>query len=385
MAINTIDGIVAAISAGQTYKYCYNKQTTNATAFTAGRWYNLATLPGSPAADTFPGTTMIAVSCVGGNAAVMTNASGNWTVAVDGSNHVTVDTITSHNFSPGQILTMNASWSTNTFMQGITPTITSCPTTHTFLFTKTQATQIATTEAGTAANMTPTNMTGCMPTGGVVNAAGYTKYLTGIEVSTAIGTGVPSWLMLVDMLMYYPAIPLNTASAQTLLGATTLPRYTSGNGVMMFLELATAAGVAQNLTMSYYNSAGSPVVHTLPGTVALTAATIPAHLIHSGVAVNNFGPFLPLAAGDTGVTTATYASGFTLAGTGTGTANLVLCKPLAQIPLTTLGVASGRDLVFNMPSMPIVYDGACLSFLVFAGAATAQYTNFQATLDFVWG
>ena len=384
MAINTIDGIVAAISAGQTYKYLYNKQTTNATAFTAGRWYNLATLPGSPAADTFPGTALTATSCVGTNAVVMANGSGNWTAAVDGSNHVTIDTISAHNLAPGQVFATNSSWSTNTWMQSLSAqVITATPTTHTFTFNKTQATQVATTEAGTSANITPTNMTGCMPTGGVVNAAGNTKYLVGIEASTAIATGVPSWLLLVDMLMYYPAIPLTTSSPQSLLGATTLPRYASGNGVMMFLELATTAGVAYNLSMSYYNT--TPVVHTLPGTVALTAATIPAHLIHSGVAVNNFGPFLPLATGDTGVTTATYASGFTLSGTGTGTANLVLCKPLAQIPITTLGVASGRDLVFNMPSMPIIYDGACLSFLVFSGANTVQYTNFQCALDFVWG
>ena len=383
MAITTINGIVAALSAGQSYKYCYSKQTTNASALTVGRWYNLATLPGSPAADTFPGTTLTAVSCVGGNGVVLTNTGTNWTVAV-ATNVVTVDTITAHNFVINQVVTTNAAgnWLVNSFMGGLTFAILTTPTTHTFTFAKTQGNQGAITETTAAANMTPTNMIGCLPTGGAVQAAGYTKYLTGIEASTAIATGVPVWLLLVDMLMYYPAIPVTTASLQTFVGSTTLPRYTSGNGVMMFLELATGTGDAANLSITYNNSALVPVSHTLPGTVALTASTIPAHILHSGVAVNNFGPFIPLATGDTGVTTATS---LTLSGTGTGTANLVLCKPLAQIPLTTLGIASGRDLVFNMPNMPIIYDGACLSFLLFAGGATVQYTNFQATLDFVWG
>ena len=485
MAITTVDGIINAISAGQSYKFVYNKQTQNSgAAYTVARWYDLAMWPGTPQADTFPSLNgaLTAVSCIGNSASVLTNTAanwtvavatnvvtvdtisahgyaanqvvttnpstsawtvntfmrgitftiasitsshaftfaltqgnqgattetatpssmtsgigltntgGNWTVAVSGSNVVTVDTISAHNFVAGQVVTTNSgagAWTTNTFMQTLSFTITSTPTTHTFTFAKTQAGQVATAEGGVSSGLAPTPpMYGNMPTGGPVNAAGYTKYLTGIEVSTGISTGVPCWLMLVDMLMYYPAISLNTTGAQSLLGSATLPRYTNGNGVQMFLELATGTGPssASTLTLSYYNSASPAVQHSVPATPALVNSTIATHIISSGTAINNFGPFLPLAAGDTGVTTATGTNNFQVSVSGsTTTANLILCRPIAQIPLTTQYLASSRDLVFNMPSMPVINDGACLSFLLFAGGAVANLTNFQATLDFVWG
>ena len=68
-----------------------------------------------------------------------------------------------------------------------------------------------------------------------------------------------------------------------------------------------------------------------------------------------------------------------------GTAALVLCKPLAQVPITTVSVASGRDLLFNMPSLPQIQDGACLAYLLYAGGAVGASTNFYANHQFVWG
>ena len=228
---------------------------------------------------------------------------------------------------------------------------------------------------------------GWMPTGGAAGSVSPSiKNLTGIECVTGSSTGVPSWLLLVDMLMVYPAIPL-TSSPTTLTQSATLPRYTNGQGVMMFLELASGTGVANTLSLTYYNSAGSPALHTTPGTINLNTATafIPL-IVNSGTSSNNFGPFIPLAAGDSGVTSVTTV---TLGGTGAGTANLILCKPLVQIPLTQQYYPSGRDYVFNMPSMPVITEagaaGAYLAFLLYAGAAVATNSQFYATMDYVWG
>jgi len=297
MAINTINQMVAAISAGQQYKYMWNKQTGPTTAYVAGRWYATETLAGSPPAETFAGSSA------------------------------------------------STAWPLDSSRVGWMPT------------------------GGTAGSVTPS-----------------VKNLTSIECVTSTATGVPSWLMLVDLLMVYPSIPL-TASPTALTNVATLPRYTSGAGVMMFMELATSTGVAANLTLTYYNSAGVPVSHTTPGTIALNTATAVIPLIvHSGTSANNFGPFIPLAAGDSGVTSVTNVA---LSGTGAGTAHLFLCKPLVQIPLTQQYYPSGRDYVFNMPNLPVITEaaaaGAYLSFLLYAGAAVAQNAQFAAGLDYVWG
>jgi hypothetical protein len=209
-----------------------------------------------------------------------------------------------------------------------------------------------------------------------------TKHLLNGSAITGVATGVPSQLMLVDMQGYWPGINMNVSTSQTLLGTPTI-RYTNGVGLRAYLvATATTGATAHNLTMSYTdqdNNAGN----TMPVTVSCTASAITPHIVHSGTAANNYGPFLPLASGDYGIRN--IASVQLSAASGAGTAALVLARPLITIPLTTLSVASERDFLNQLPSLPRVFDGACLTWLYFAGAATAASTNFYGSLEFGWG
>jgi len=226
---------------------------------------------------------------------------------------------------------------------------------------------------------------GCMPTGGSVEPT-YNKYLTCIEALTSSASGW-GWLLLVDMLMYYPGINMDSNLQQFLTTNVALPRYTNGNGVMMFLEATGTTGPVGTYLHPYgftYTSSYGTAGRVLPGTVACTSSSIPTQIIHSGVAANNVGPFLPLSGADQGVQS--VQSFQITAATGTAaTAVLVLCKPLVQIPISTANVPSGRDFIFSMPSLPRIYDGAYLSFLYIPGSNTAASSDFSATLDFVWG
>ena len=51
---------------------------------------------------------------------------------------------------------------------------------------------------------------------------------------------------------------------------------------------------------------------------------------------------------------------------------------------TTLGVTAERDLVNQFASMPKVYDGACLAWLMLAGAATPVASPISGHLEFGW-
>lgn len=213
------------------------------------------------------------------------------------------------------------------------------------------------------------------------NVSADTKHALNVGAVTAVATGVPSQLMLVDLQGYWPGINNNTTSAQTLTGTPTL-RYTNGVGCRLYwVQTATAGGTAQNIACSYSNTVPT-AGRTLPVTVAMTASAITPHISHSGLAANNYGPFLPLASGDTGVSTVATVT-FSAANTGTGA--LCLARPLLTIPLTTAAVAVERDLVNQLPSMPRVIDGACLVWLYFAGAATAASTNFHGHVELGWG
>lgn len=244
-------------------------------------------------------------------------------------------------------------------------------------------TPVANAWTGTAlAAQVPTEATGFgLYHGG--NVSTDTKHIINVSAYSAVATAVPGVLMLVDVCLYYPGINMNLATAQTLTNSTTLTRYTDGAGLRAYLVDVTASGAtAHNVALSYTNQANTSG-RALPVTVSCTASATPGHIVHSGTAANNYGPFLPLASGDTGIRS---VQTITLSAASlAGTAALVLCRPLATIPITTAAVAAERDLMNQLPSLPRVYDGACLTWLYFAGAATAASTNFFGSVDFAWG
>jgi hypothetical protein len=218
-----------------------------------------------------------------------------------------------------------------------------------------------------------------LPHGGNVSAD--TKHVLNVQAVTAVATGVPAQLMLVDLQGYWPGITNNSAVAQTLTGTPTL-RYANGVGCRLYwVQTATAGATAQNIAVSYSNTTPTSG-RTLPVTVAMTASAIVTHISHSGTAANNYGPFLPLANGDTGVSTVASVT-FSAANTGTGA--LCLARPLLTLPLTTVSVSAERDLLNQLPSLPRVMDGACLLWLYFAGAATGTTTNFYGAVELGWG
>jgi len=294
MSIQSIDNLVAAIAAGQTTRYDWNK-ITGASAYTAGRWYDMSQLAGSPVATTYPGTAKQWVTC--------TETTG------DG-----------------------------------------------------------------------TNIFG-MPHGGNVSTA--IKHLLNMAAWSTTATGVPATLQLVDVQGYYPGIDMNVATAQTLSGTPSL-RYANGAGLRAFLTArATTGATAHSLSYSYTNQAGT-AGRANPVTVACTASAITPHIVHSGTAANNYGPFLPMASGDTGIQKVDSVQLSAASGTAS-TAALVICKPLAQISLSVVGLMTEKDLLNQIPSMPIIKDGACLAWILGAGAAVAASTTFAGSIEDVWG
>jgi hypothetical protein len=146
--------------------------------------------------------------------------------------------------------------------------------------------------------------------------------------------------------------------------------------------------VVQSTTV-YTNQAGTGS-KTFGATVNFTAGgtNIPqvSKILHSGVAANNYGFFLPLAAGDTGIQsfqTFQLSTAYITAATVTGA--IVLCKPLATIPVVAASVAGERNFMTQIPSFPRIYDGANLTILQFAGGATALNTPVYGYLETAWG
>ena len=168
---------------------------------------------------------------------------------------------------------------------------------------------------------------------------------------------------------------------------TLLPRYTSGAGLQAFMwaNNATPLGFASpNLSLASYTDAAQNTGNATPAVLPVGKLGAANGLVlYSGTGAGKYGPFMPLAAGDTGISrvdnvqlSASYASGEFSVG---------LCRPLLTLPMTTIGVAAERDLVNQLPSMPRIYDGAALYWMIYHGAATPVSSAFYGHLDFGWG
>ena len=219
-----------------------------------------------------------------------------------------------------------------------------------------------------------------IPHGG--NVTPKSKHLVNMSAFSSVATAVPSVLQLVDVLGFYPVTTTTTITAQTLNNTVKLPRYATGAGVRAYIVATGVMGAGTpNITISYTNQAGV-AGRTMPVTVSALTASIAGHIIHSDPSANKYAPFLPLQAGDTGIRS---IQTITLSATMTsGALAIVLCKPIQSIPITIASVASERNLMNQLPSLPKIEDGACLSFLQFAGAATAGNSPFFGSLEFAY-
>jgi len=166
-----------------------------------------------------------------------------------------------------------------------------------------------------------------------------------------------------------------------------LPRYTNGAGVqaIFFNPAATAMGAATpNLSLGYTNSAqvasrATPTVLPIGKTAASNS-----HILYTGATgTGKYNYMMPLQSGDSGIAeintiqnSVSYVS---------GTYTVALVKEIGRFPLSTLGLASERNFLFEFPSMPRIYDGAALYFALGSGVATPASSAISGLLTFIYG
>lgn len=218
-----------------------------------------------------------------------------------------------------------------------------------------------------------------------------TKHVVNASAFSASVTTMPAVFMLVDRLGFYPITTTTSTSNQTLDNTAAFPsgRHTNGAGLRAYVVCSSGAATTAmgagtpSIDITYTNQAGTSGRATPTVLPVGTTAAPKGSIVYSGTGAGKYGPFLPLAAGDSGIRS---VQNFRLSATYTsGVLNLVICRPLLTLPMTTIGVAAERDLLNQVPSLPRIYDGANLSWLMYAGAATPVNSTFTGHLDFAWG
>lgn len=165
-----------------------------------------------------------------------------------------------------------------------------------------------------------------------------------------------------------------------------LPRYTNGAGLnaIFFNPASTAMGAATpNLSIGYTNSSqtasrATPTVLPIGKTAASNS-----HILYTGATgAGKYNFAVPRQSGDSGIAeinTITNSVSYV-----SGTYTVALYKEIGRFPVTTLGVAAERNFRFEVPSMPRIYDGAALYFLLGSGVATPANSALSGHLDFVY-
>lgn len=381
------DNIINALSNGQSFRYDWNKSMNPTTAAIAGEFHMTARGNGNPGPDalfdtganlTFIGveddTTSASSIPHGGNVQPtyyksLANLSA-FTAAATTAPCVGVLVDVIGYYRVTTVTTTTAQSTTNTLGYGDTFTADA----GTDIITMTSTTNIPSNIlTGTRVQLTTTTT---LPAGLALATDYYVIRVTDstFKLATSYANAIAG-----------TAINITDAGTGTHTMSRLLPRYTNGAGVqaIFFNPAATAMGAATpNLTLAYTNSAqvagrATPGVQPIGKTAASNSL-----ILYTGTGSGKFNYQHPLQAGDAGIAliesirnTTSYVS---------GTYTVALIKELARVPITTLGVAAERDLVNQLPSLPRIYDGAALYWIVGSSTTTPANANFSGHLTTVW-
>jgi hypothetical protein len=384
------DQIINALSLGQKFDASFGKNFNPTAAAVANEWHMMARGAGNPAADAIfnAGTALLfqAVEDSTTNAGALQHG-GN----VQASNFYKF-------LLSGHVVTAAA---------------TVVPATVALLdvigFYRVTAVTTATAQAttntlGRTATFTADTGTDIMTYTSVTSLP--SNLLTGTRVRVSTTTTLPAplaaatdyFLIRVSDTTYKLATTYANAIAGTQIDITTtgtgthtlswlLPRYTNGAGVqaIIFNSNATPLGAATpNMSLSDYTNSAQTTARATPTVLPIgkTAASN-SHIIYTGATgTGKYNYMMPLQAGDSGIAqinsiqnSVSYVSGeYTVA----------LVKEIGRFPLSTLGLASERNFLFEYPSMPRIYDGAALYFALGSGVATPASSAISGMLTFAW-
>lgn len=252
-------------------------------------------------------------------------------------------------------------------------------------------TPVASTFAGTDLTYVATDDTwgeGTIYHGGNVSTA--TKHFLSAGASVVAAAGAPWYIMAIDLVGYVPLTGTNVSTTGTKVvtmtaisnTSSTGDRYANGAGLRLFVAADTAMGAnAPTCVINYLDTGGGAgATTTFTSTASLTIGS----LLNTGAAANKYNPFLPLAAGDTGVSDIV-----SLVWSGTahasGTVIIGLCKPLWTIPVPATGLYTKMDFVNALPSLPKIPDGANIQFLMFQTGATTSGGTVLVDFDWAYG
>jgi hypothetical protein len=210
-----------------------------------------------------------------------------------------------------------------------------------------------------------------------------TRHVLSMMAVTPVAVVTPGIIKLVDLLYLYPSCIVTTGAGTVLNNGAAKPtRFGTGAGVKaMAIVAGTAFGAATpTITVSYTNQDG---VAGRTGLFTASAASLPIGALVTGAAVAvQSGPDMLMAAGDSGIQS---IQSYTTANGTTGNVTFVLYRDVCEVPVVAANTAGERDFLNQLPSLPKIYDGACLAQLALVGGGLTANSVVMSTIQLGWG
>lgn len=194
----------------------------------------------------------------------------------------------------------------------------------------------------------------------------------------ASATQPPMNLIVCDFLLLYPNLSPYSAGQTILDNTIKIPRYTDGSGVKAIAVVQTAMSLGGNVTINF--TAPDDTTQSSYLTTPSDITNVTAMFTRQVNSLSSSTPFFPIPNGKSGIKS---IDSYTFANGSSGRFALLLCRPLVQIPITAAtNMATMRDCVYQLQSLPQIKDGACLGFIsscatAFAAPATAIMGKIQ--------
>lgn len=216
---------------------------------------------------------------------------------------------------------------------------------------------------------------------GPTPSTGQTKHLAQIALASPQSSGGPPYtVQICDYLMFYPLIDGDSTDQQDMDNITSLPRYANGVGVHLMLVCTTPMTASGYIQINVTTADDVDVTLTASTTVAGTVGVV------INTAVNNTSvsstAFVPLGA-HRGIKRINWITNQAALG---GFYAAVLVKPLTSMMLREPLTMTEQSLIHHKSSMPRVYDGAYINFLLQASSAGSGSPGvIRGEFDFIWG
>lgn len=233
--------------------------------------------------------------------------------------------------------------------------------------------------AGAAGSAAPGGIAPTAATTGALPFKNLGTANTGHYLNWAVSASVVSNSLLLYDRIFAVAKTINATTAEAVTGVPT--RYTStvagnvqyagGNFCFPANPTTVLAATAHNWTVCQYTSDAGVAAHSFASTAGVSACVV------GGIdlAVGNW--FLPLQAGDVGMTALTQMQCSALV--ATGTIDFVIGHPIAINACPIANIACLDDGLYTALNLTPILDNACLSFIELPKPATTA-TNYSGLL-----